>query len=95
MAKGNQVKQKPAARKRPINYRLYISYICHKLCIEFKKRMINHMVQTAWTSEKIETLKNELKKYKDQIYSDDLAKLKDDLLKNRLLSVIKYLIIKF
>ena len=40
-------------------------------------------VQTMWTSEKIDLVKNELKKYKDQIQSEELKKLKKDLLAGR------------
>ena len=36
-----------------------------------------------WTSEKIDLVKNELKKYKDQIQSEELKKLKKDLLAGR------------
>ena len=36
-----------------------------------------------WTSEKIDLVKNELKKYKDQIQSEELKKLKNDLLAGR------------
>ena len=40
-------------------------------------------VQTMWTSEKIDIVRNELKKYKDQIQSEELKKLKTDLLAGR------------
>merc|ERR1712150_55725 len=46
-------------------------------------RCVNHSVQTMWTSEKIDLVKNELKKYKDQIQSEELKKLKKDLLAGR------------
>ena len=36
-----------------------------------------------WTSEKIDLVKNELKKYKDQIHSEELKKLKKDLIAGR------------
>ena len=36
-----------------------------------------------WTSEKIDLVKSELKKYKDQIQSEELKKLKKDLLAGR------------
>merc|ERR1712062_217576 len=46
-------------------------------------RMINHMVQTAWTSEKIEAMKDELRKHKDKINSDALEKMKNEMKQER------------
>ena len=54
---------------------------CNGLNFESKRKLSS--VQTMWTSEKIDLVKNELKKYKDQIQSEELKKLKNDLLAGR------------
>ena len=42
-------------------------------------RTVNRNVQTIWTSDRIERVKEELKKVKDQIKTDELAKLRDEM----------------
>ena len=54
---------------------------CNGPNFESKRKLSS--VQTMWTSEKIDLVKNELKKYKDQIQSEELKKLKKDLLAGR------------